>query len=116
MARVLQVSHQCAVHLVVTVVREGGPRGNGGSRVRGPVLEAILCLLPALALALPLFVRRYPGERLLSALRGRRQVRWPHPRSSARVRRGVLLVAAHGGLLIARSLAVRPPPAVTLAS
>ena len=81
------------------------------------MLHAILCLLPALALALTLLVRRYPGERALIALQGAK----PHRR---RARRGfstggyrsVVLAAAHGGLLIARSLAVRPPPALAPAS
>lgn len=80
------------------------------------MLQAILCLLPALLLAIPLLARRYPGERALIALRQESRVRWPRPRSSAVTRSEVLLVAAHGGLLIARSLAVRPPPALLTAS
>ena len=87
-----------------------------GSRVRGLVLQAILCLAPALVVAIPLLARRYPGERVLNALRSEPRVRWPRPRSSARARRGVVLVAAHGGLLIGRSLAVRPPPLPVSAS
>jgi len=80
------------------------------------VLHAILCLLPALALASVLLARRYPGERVLLAHRGEQRVSWSRPRSTAKVRHAVLLVAAHGGLLIARSLAVRPPPALAPAS
>lgn len=80
------------------------------------MLDAFLCLLPALALALPLLARRYPGERVLTALRVKRRVRWPRPRSSVSLGRRVVCVAAHGGLLIGCSLAVRPPPALVLAS
>ncbi|HEY5194856.1 MAG TPA: hypothetical protein VIJ39_13440 [Solirubrobacteraceae bacterium] len=70
-----------------------------------------LCLLPALALAAPLLLRRYPGERMLVGIRGTRHLRWPRPRSSVPLAARTLAVAVHGGLLIARSLAVRPPPA-----
>ncbi len=80
------------------------------------MLQAILCMAPALALAIPLLARRYPGERILTALKARRTVRWPRPRSAARAPRAVILVAAHGGLLIGRSLAVRPPPTALLPS
>jgi hypothetical protein len=80
------------------------------------VLHAILCLLPALVLPAVLLARRYPGERLLIALAPKRRRRWPRPRSSAGPRRRVLLTAVHGGLLIARSLAVRPPPVIAAAS
>ncbi|MGA8364771.1 MAG: hypothetical protein WB709_09655 [Solirubrobacteraceae bacterium] len=81
------------------------------------MLHALLCLLPALALALTLLVRRYPGERTLIALRGAK----PRPRRAQRGfstvgYRSAVLAAAHGGLLIARSLAVRPPPALAPAS
>jgi len=74
-----------------------------------------LCLLPALALAAPLLMRRYPGERTLVAL----AVRRPHrPRARASVPRTgrLFTVAPHGGLLIARALAVRPPPVLFSAS
>ncbi|HEY3828870.1 MAG TPA: hypothetical protein VGL57_06710 [Solirubrobacteraceae bacterium] len=75
------------------------------------MLSGLLFLLPALALALALLGRRYPGERSLLTLRRRRApMRWPHPRSSVSIRAHVPLLAARGGLLIARSLAVRPPP------
>ncbi len=75
-----------------------------------------LCLLPALALAVPLLLRRYPGERILTVLCATRRAHWPRPRLS--VPRGArrFVVAPHGGLLIARALAVRPPPACTTAS
>jgi hypothetical protein len=80
------------------------------------VLHAILCLLPALALALPLLARRYPGERALIALRGSPRARRPRPRFSASTCHSVVLAAIQGGLLIGRSLAVRPPPVLTPAS
>jgi hypothetical protein len=74
--------------------------------------SGLLCLLPAASLALLLLARRYPGERALIALRRRRiERRWARPSSSRSVRPRVLTAAVHGGLLIARSLAVRPPPA-----
>jgi len=75
-----------------------------------------LCLAPALALAVPLLLRRYPGARILKALSATPRSRWARPRSS--IPRGArrFAVAAHGGLLIARALAVRPPPACSTAS
>jgi len=82
------------------------------------VLSGILFLLPALALAAVLFLRRYPGERTLARLAAprRRRSRWARPRASLPHAARSLAVATHGGLLIARSLAVRPPPAALAAS
>jgi hypothetical protein len=75
--------------------------------------SALLCLLPALLLACVLTARRYPGERVLIARSSRRRRHWPRARSArnGRAHARALTAAAHGGLLIARSLAVRPPPA-----
>jgi hypothetical protein len=73
-----------------------------------------LCLLPAFALAVPLSMRRYPGEQLMVVL-SRSGRRWAHPYSHAPHTRPAVVVFARGGLLLARSLAVRPPPAVSLA-
>jgi hypothetical protein len=73
-----------------------------------------LCLVPALAFAVPLLMRRYPGERMIAALSQSRQRHWAHPRSSAPRTRPVVRVVARGGLLLARSLAVRPPPPTTI--
>ncbi len=70
----------------------------------------LLCLLPALLLGLVLLARRYPGERLLVAARAVRRVRWPRARSQARRRAQPAATIARGGLLLGRSLAVRPPP------
>ena len=70
-----------------------------------------LCALPAIALALLLAARRYPGEHIIAALsgyRGRRKRSCP----SAPVAVQRELVAPRGGLLLGRSLAVRPPPRV----
>jgi hypothetical protein len=72
--------------------------------------DGLLCLLPALLCGLTLLARRYPGERLLTAARAGRSVRWPRARSSARRRLRLHATIARGGLLLARSLAVRPPP------
>jgi hypothetical protein len=75
-----------------------------------------LCALPALVLPVMFALRRYPGERLLAVLSEPRRGRWERPRSSvprpARPQVGV----PRGGLLLARALAVRPPPAVSLAA
>lgn len=81
------------------------------------VLTGILCLLPALALAATLLAKRYPGERTLARLTAPRcRSRWARPRASVPSAARTLAVAAHGGLLIARSLAVRPPPRPVAAS
>jgi hypothetical protein len=85
----------------------------------GLVLHALLCLLPALALAMPLLARRYPGERVLLALgREAQPARWPRPRSCAPARARARAVSriVRGGRLIGSSLAVRPPPAAIMAS
>ena len=75
-----------------------------------------LCLLPALALAAPLILRRYPGARTLVAFSSGPRRSWQRARSStARAARAVVLTP-RGGLLLARSLAVRPPPAVHCAA
>jgi hypothetical protein len=80
------------------------------------VIHAMLYLLPAVLLVIPLLMRRYPGERALLALRRIERARWPRPRSSAPARRRVVLAVVRGGRLIGRSLAVRPPPALHSAS
>lgn len=70
----------------------------------------LLYLLPALALAASLILRRYPGERrLLALIAGRAKPRRRlGARATATARRRVLV--PRGGLLIACFLAVRPPP------
>jgi hypothetical protein len=80
------------------------------------VLHALLCLLPALALALPLLARRYPGERVLLALRRSQPTHWPRPRSSTPARTRIASLVVRGGRLMGSSLAVRPPPVLLAAS
>jgi hypothetical protein len=76
---------------------------------------AVLCVLPALALPLLLALRRYPGERVLAR-------RAPHPptrrggASAAAPRTRFVICRPRGRLLLAFSLAVRPPPAALLAA
>jgi hypothetical protein len=67
-------------------------------------------LAPALVLVLPLLAGRYVGADRLSRLARPRPQR-PHTRDgSPPAPRTRLLVPPRGGLLIASSLAVRPPP------
>jgi hypothetical protein len=77
----------------------------------GSLLLGLLTMAPALALAAVLLTRRYPGERVIVRLRTRRL-----GRRTAAARPSALLVRsrrrelAHGGRLIAVSLAGRAPP------
>lgn len=81
------------------------------------VLMGILWLLPALALAATLLARRYPGERTLARFAAPTcQTRWERPRASVPRAARSFVVVVRGGLLIARSLAVRPPPVALAAS
>ncbi|HEY1833174.1 MAG TPA: hypothetical protein VGG08_01960 [Solirubrobacteraceae bacterium] len=81
------------------------------------MLHALLCLSPALVLAIPLLAKRYPGERVLLARCRTMPNRWARPRSSStRLGRRVVLQVVRGGRLIASSLAERPPPALALTS
>jgi hypothetical protein len=75
-----------------------------------------LCVLPALALALPLLMRRFPGERMLAQRAGARDTLGSRPRSNSLCTGRAFTVAPHGGLLIGCALAVRPPPSVLPAS
>jgi hypothetical protein len=77
----------------------------------------LLFVLPALLFALVLFARRYPGERLLVAVRAARRTRRPRAQSRSRLHaRPAATTIARGGQLLARSLAVRPPPRAALLS
>jgi hypothetical protein len=76
----------------------------------------VLCLLPALALAVPLLMRRFPGERMLVERVGVRATTRRRARKSSSYTGRPFTVAPHGGLLIGCALAVRPPPAVLAAS
>jgi hypothetical protein len=76
---------------------------------------AVLCVLPALALPLLLTLRRYPGERILA----RRAPAVPRRRSTASAdapSTRFVICRPRGRLLLAFSLAVRPPPAALLAA
>ena len=75
---------------------------------------SVLCAVPALVLPAVLALRRYPGEAMLLALLPARRTRRRRPGRLA-PRRIVHLAAPRGGLLLARSLAVRPPPGSLLA-
>jgi hypothetical protein len=79
---------------------------------------SVLCVLPALVLALVLALRRYPGENTLVALRRHRRHGRARRTPSAlrRPRRWLGRVVPRGGLLLACSLADRPPPPVALAA
>jgi hypothetical protein len=70
----------------------------------------LLCLAPALVLALPLILGRYPGEDKLAELAG--PSRTPTARGPARVAmpRSYVRVMQRGGRLVASAMAKRPPP------
>jgi hypothetical protein len=76
----------------------------------------ILCLAPALAIVTVLLTRRYPGEQLL--LRGVAPLskRWPRIHPGVAASRRAVVFVARGGALIARALAVRPPPRISSAA
>jgi len=79
---------------------------------------SVLSVLPALALALVLALRRYPGEKTLLAL-SRSCRRDRRRRTSARLSRPRCWIGPsvpRGGLLLACSLADRPPPPLLLAT
>jgi hypothetical protein len=77
--------------------------------------EGVLYMAPLALVALPLVLGRYPGERALDALGGRRRPR-PRPCSDPRPVAGLgARVRIRGGELIAVFEAERPPPAVLLA-
>jgi len=76
---------------------------------------AVLCVLPALALALLLTLRRYPGERIL-ARRAPVALRRRSAASAGAPPTRFVICRPRGRLLLAFSLAVRPPPAALLAA
>jgi hypothetical protein len=77
---------------------------------------SVLYVLPALVLLVLLTLRRYPGERILAVLSGARPERPRRARSSLPLRARSQVAVPRGGLLLACSLAVRPPPSVQLAA
>ncbi len=82
------------------------------------MIALLLSFAPALALALALTARRFPGEGRLAALAERR--RRARPARVAARRQGPaggrrrLTLAPRGTALIARALAERPPPPLTV--
>jgi len=77
-------------------------------------VSGLLFIAPALALALLMIARRYPGERRLTAIMAarRRSARQRAPRSlQARAQRPNWALAPRGSALLASALATRPPPA-----
>lgn len=78
--------------------------------------EGLVMLAPALAFAVPLLTGRYVGERTMTRVRSARAtVPVPRRRSTAArpKRRPSLALVPRGGLLLASSLATRPPPALS---
>jgi len=71
---------------------------------------ALLYLLPAVLLAVLLVLRRYPGERRLVALSCPERQASNAEKALRLLPRGPRAGIPRGGLLIACSLAVRPPP------
>jgi hypothetical protein len=78
--------------------------------------SSALCVGPALVLLVVLALRRYPGERILAVLTARRGRHRAWARTSSQPPRSADIASPRGGLLLARSLAVRPPPATLAAS
>jgi hypothetical protein len=72
----------------------------------------LLFLAPAALLALPLIAGRYVGAEHLTRVAARRAPAIRHSKSSLSLPRRCWRVPPRGGLLIAASLAVRPPPSV----
>lgn len=72
--------------------------------------------LPALLLPLLVVLRRYPGERILVVLSVARRTRRRVARSLMPARGRATCPLPRGGLLLACSLAVRPPPRATPAA
>jgi hypothetical protein len=70
----------------------------------------LLQLAPALVLALPLILGRYPGENKLAELAG--TSRAPIARGPSRIAmpRSYVRVMQRGGRLVASAMAKRPPP------
>lgn len=74
----------------------------------------VMLLVPLLVLLVPLLAGRFPGEQVISRLAsGRRSPSRRLPLALPAPRRHAPAFA-RGGLLIARGLAVRPPPVAVL--
>jgi len=82
-------------------------------------VSGLLFLAPALALALVMLVRRYPGERQIAALAARRRGvrrRGASPALCAPAGRAPWALVPRGSALLACALATRPPPRPALVS
>lgn len=77
-------------------------------------LEAALTyVMPLAGIVVPLLLGRYPGERVIAALARRTRTARPRPRRSlGPLPRPSFDHVPRGTSLMARSLAVRPPPLV----
>ena len=78
--------------------------------------EGLVMLVPAFAFAVPLLAGRYIGERTIERVRAARaSAPMRRPRAGAAIphRRPSLALVPRGGLLLAASLATRPPPALS---
>jgi hypothetical protein len=78
--------------------------------------EGLVMLAPALAFAVPLLAGRYVGERTITRVRSARAGAPTRRRRGAVAvprRRPSLALVPRGGLLLASSLATRPPPALS---
>jgi hypothetical protein len=89
----------CAIAITIAVAQTVVGLGAG-----------LLFLAPALVLALPLLAGRYLGAERLQLIAARRSPRRQGAPMAARPPHGFPRVLPRGGLLIAASLAVRPPP------
>jgi hypothetical protein len=76
----------------------------------------VLCALPAIVLPVLLALRRYPGERILTVLSRARRERPERSRSGVPSATRWQGAVPRGGLLLACSLADRPPPSASLAA
>ena len=70
----------------------------------------LLYLAPALVLALPLVLGRFPGEQTLAGFAGASQAPTARAAASIPPPRSHVRVMQRGGVLVASALAKRPPP------
>lgn len=82
----------------------------------GAPFEGLVMLAPALAFAVPLLAGRYLGERTIERVRAARATLPARRRRTLAAvprRRPTLALVPRGGLLLASSLATRPPPSLS---
>jgi hypothetical protein len=85
-----------------------------GTRGSWPPIELFLDVAPLIALALPLLLGRYVGEKLIAACRERRAGHRCGREPRAAALRPAHRVRVSGGRLIAAALAERGPPRARL--